>query len=103
MRCEVRSGIARLFILVILLLAGTSALLAEPRVQLKLAAFPGSAFPNFSVLAIPAASQGALEIWLEDAQGEIKLSSVRVSLNEVPMTPFVTTNALPRGCRTIVR
>jgi hypothetical protein len=103
MKRTVRNHVATLLILIGVWIAGTTVLSAEPRVQLKLAAFPGLTFPNFSVLAIPAASQGALEIWLEDAQTEVKLSSVRVSLNEVPMTPFVTTNALPRGCRTIIR
>jgi hypothetical protein len=88
----------------VLLLAAAlpGAAAAEPRLQLKLAAFPGEAYANFSVVSLPP-SYGALEIWLEGAVGEVQLSTVRVRLNETPLTAFVAVNPMPRGCRAIVR
>jgi hypothetical protein len=76
--------------------------LAEPRVELRLAAFPGASYPNFASVVVPA-QYGRVEIWIQDALGEIQISTVRVRLNELPMTPFVTVNPLPRGVRLLLK
>jgi hypothetical protein len=75
---------------------------AEPRIELRLAAFPGVTFPNFSSVIVPA-EPGRLELWVQDALGEIQVSTVRVRLNELPMTPFVAVNPLPRGVRLLLK
>lgn len=75
---------------------------AEPRIQLKVPSHAGGAFPNFSTVVLPE-NHGPVEIWLEDALAEIQVSTIRVMLNESPMTPFVALNPLPRGVRAIVK
>jgi len=45
----------------------------------------------------------AVEIWVQGTLGDIEVSSVRVRLNEMPMTPFVSINQLPKGARIIVK
>jgi hypothetical protein len=75
---------------------------AEPRITLKLPAFPGATFPDFAAVTVPE-TYGALEIWLEDALDEVQISTVKVRLNDLPMTPFVVVNPLPRGVRVIMR
>jgi hypothetical protein len=75
---------------------------AEPRIELRLPAFGGS-YANFSSVAVPAVGHGPLELWVQDALGEMRTATLRVRLNEVPLTPFVTINALPRGLRAIAR
>lgn len=75
----------------------------EPRIQLKLPNFAGSAFPNFGVVALPASGYGPLEIWLENALAEVQVSTIRIKLNDTPMTPFVAINSLPRGFRAVVK
>lgn len=84
----------------LLLLPGIA--VAEPRVTLKLPTFPGAVFPNFSSVIVPAA-HGPIEIWVEDAVSEIQVSTARIKLNEMPMTPFVAMNPLPRGLRLVVK
>ncbi len=85
------------------LLAGAPAPgLAQPRVELRLAAFPGASYPNFASVVVPA-EYGRIEIWIQDALGEVQISTVRVRLNELPMTPFVTVNPLPRGVRLLLK
>ncbi|MFN8093253.1 MAG: hypothetical protein U0599_13725 [Vicinamibacteria bacterium] len=84
-------------------LAAPTCLGAEPRIELRLPAFSGNGYPNFAALAVPAVGHGALELWVQDALAEIRTATLRVRLNEVPLTPFVTINPLPRGVRAIVR
>jgi hypothetical protein len=74
-----------------------------PQIKLKLPAFPGCSFPNFSSVAVPALEHGPLELWLEDGLDEIRTATLRVRLNDMPMTPFVTINPLPRGVRAVLR
>jgi hypothetical protein len=74
----------------------------EPRVELRFAAFGSASFPNFTSVLVPA-EYGRLEIWVQDALGEIDVSTVRVRLNELPMTPFVAVNRLPRGVRLLLK
>jgi len=69
---------------------------AEPQITLRLPAFPGSRFPNFSSVVVPAVEHGPLELWVEDGLDEVKTATVRVRLNDLPMTPFVSINPLPR-------
>jgi hypothetical protein len=90
------------------LLSATVALAAAasggaPQIALKLPAFPGSSFPNFSSVAVPALDHGPLELWLEDALDEVRTATLRVRLNDMPMTPFVNINPLPHGVRAVVR
>jgi hypothetical protein len=75
---------------------------AEPRIQLKIPAFDVG-FANFTSVVLPGHDYGGLELWIEDANAEMQLSTVRVTLNEIPMTPFVGINPLPRGVRIIVK
>lgn len=93
-----RASAAALF----LFLSTAPPLAAEPRITLKLPGFPGAVFPNFSSVVVPA-NHGTIEIWLEDAVSEVQVSTVRVRLNEMPMTPFVTVNPLPRGVRLLLK
>jgi hypothetical protein len=97
------SGVHRAVVLTAILVSGSGGAAAAPRILLKLPAFPGTAFTNFSSVAVPAAEHGPLELWVEDALGEIKTATLRVRLNDLPMTPFVTINPLPRGVRAVVR
>lgn len=60
-------------------------------------------FENFATIALPAEGIGVLEIVLEGAVTSLRQATVRVTLNEMPMTPFVSLNGLPRGVRAIVR
>jgi hypothetical protein len=46
---------------------------------------------------------GAAEVWLQNAASEIRLSSIRVHLNEQSVSTFVSTNPLPNGVRMILR
>jgi hypothetical protein len=76
---------------------------AEPRIELRLPVFPGDGYANFSSLAVPPADHGPLELWVRNALGEIRTATLRVRLNEIPLTPFVTISAVPRGMRAVVR
>jgi len=75
--------------------------LAQPAVQLRLPANGDVRFENFSSVVLPAGVTN-VEVWIEGALGDIELSSVRVRLNEMSMTSFVSLNPLPRGLRAIV-
>jgi hypothetical protein len=77
--------------------------LAEPRIQLKVPPFPSGTFPNFSSVTLPSSGYAALEIWVEDALAAIQVSTARIRLNEMPMTPFVAINPLPGGVRVIIK
>jgi len=76
---------------------------AEPRVSLKIPPFESALFPNFSSVVLPPDGYDTLEVLLEGALGEIQTSSVRVTLNGMPMTPFVSVNPMPAGMRAIVK
>jgi hypothetical protein len=76
---------------------------AEPRVVLRIPGFPDATFANYSAVVLPPHLTAPPEVWIEDALGEIQLSSVRVRLNDMPMAPFLSLNPLPRGARIIVR
>jgi hypothetical protein len=76
---------------------------AQPSIELRIPNHAEAAFPNFSSVAVPANGLGPLEIWLQGALGEIQVSSVRVTLNEHPFTPFVAINPLPAGVRVILK
>lgn len=82
-------------------LAGTAE--AQPTLTLRFPGFAGASFPSSGAVIVPAALPSPPEIWLEDALAEIQLSTVRVRLNESPMTPFIELNSLPRGLRIRVK
>lgn len=96
-----RTGVLALLVVARLLDVGPAAA-GEPRIELRLAAFGGASFPNFASVLVPA-EHGRMEIWVEDALGEIVVSTVRVKLNDLPMTPFVAINRLPRGVRLLLK
>ncbi len=96
-----RRGVFALVVLAPLLDARPAAA-GEPRIELRLAAFGGASYPNFASVLVPA-EHGRLEIWVQDALGEIEVSTVRVKLNDLPMTPFVAINRLPRGVRLLLK
>ena len=75
---------------------------AEPLLTVRFPAAQGVAFPNFSSVLVPAAAAGTIEIWLEQALAAPQVSTIRVRLNEVPLTPFVSVNPVPRGVRLVV-
>ena len=76
---------------------------AEPRVSLRVPPYPSALFPNFSSVVLPADGYTSLEILVEGALAEIRPSSVRVTLNEMPMALFTSVNPMPAGLRSIVR
>lgn len=86
------------------LLSATTALVAsaEPTITLKVPPY-AAPFPNFSSVSLPPSGYNSLEIVLQDALGGIQASTVRVTLNGMPMTPFVAVNLMPNGVRTIVK
>jgi hypothetical protein len=99
----VLSNGSRALLLPVALALATAASAGAPQIRLKLPAFPGSAFANFSSVALPAVDHGPLELWLEDGLDEVKTATLRVRLNDVPITPFVSINPLPRGVRAVLR
>jgi hypothetical protein len=86
-----------------LLLAGLTLTAAEPRLTLRIPAFPGSEFPNFASVVLPPGGYDRLDILLEGALAQVQPSSVRVTMNGMPMTPFVSVNPMPAGVRVVVR
>jgi len=76
---------------------------AEPRIQLRVPQFAGANFANFSNVVLPATGLTAIEIVIEDALAEIQAPTVRITLNETPMTPFVSINPLPTGVKAVIR
>ena len=83
--------------------ASASVALAEPRVTLKVPPFTAAVFENFASVMLPKDGYGTVEILLENALGEIRMSTVRVTLNEMPMALFVSVNPMPAGVRAIVK
>ncbi|MDP2055018.1 MAG: hypothetical protein Q8L75_15385 [Acidobacteriota bacterium] len=88
--------------LAILLFAVTTAT-AEPRITLRVPAFPAAAFANFGNIVLPASGYDSLEIMLGDTLAPVQTSTVRVTLNNMPMTPFVAINPVPAGVRVIIK
>jgi hypothetical protein len=76
--------------------------MAQPRLTLRVPQFDRT-FENFSSVMLPVGGFDTLEIILEGSLAEIRVATVRVLLNEMPMTPFVTVNPMPAGVRAIVR
>lgn len=93
----------RLLLVVAALAVFAGAAVAEPRVTLKIPGFPDATFANYSAVVLPPHLTAPPEVWIEDALGEIQLSSVRIRLNDMPMAPFLKLNPLPHGVRIIVR
>ncbi len=75
---------------------------AEPTITLKVPPFAPS-FANFSSVILPASGYTTLEVILQGSLGEIQASTVRVTLNNMPMTPFVGINMMPGGTRAIIK
>lgn len=75
----------------------------EPAISLTIPAFPSSAFANYASVLLPDVKLETIELRLTGALATIQPSTVRVTLNGVPMTPFVAVNPTPGGARVIVR
>lgn len=88
--------------LAILLLAATTEA-AEPTLTLRVPAYPAATFANFGNIVLPASGYDSLEIVLRDALAPVQTSTVRITLNNMPMTPFVAINPVPAGVRVIVK
>jgi hypothetical protein len=76
---------------------------AEPQLTLRIPGFADATFPNFSSVVLPSAGYSTLDIVLQEALAPVQPSTVRVTLNGVPMTPFVSVNPMPLGLRAIVK
>jgi len=76
---------------------------AEPVVSLRVTGFPDATFANFAAIVLPEGGYESLDLRLESALAPIQTSTVRVTLNNMPMTPFVAVNPTPSGVRIIVR
>jgi hypothetical protein len=94
--------VARLLVVGLCLAINAAIAAAEPSVTLKVPPH-ASTFPNFASIVLPQSGYSSLEVLLEGALGEVQASSVRVTLNGMPMTPFVSVNMMPNGVRTIVK
>lgn len=75
---------------------------AQPTISLRVPPH-SSAFPNFASVVLPPAGYSTLDVLLEGSLSEIQASTVRVTLNGMPMTPFVSVNMMPLGVRVIIR
>lgn len=75
----------------------------EPVISLTIPAYPSSSFANYASVLLPDEKFETIELRLTDALSTIQTSTVRVTLNGVPMTPFVSVNPTPGGVRIIVR
>jgi len=95
-----RARIAAGIIALVLACARTAA--AEPAITLKVPPFD-TTFQNFASVLLPPSGYSTLEVVLQGALGEVQASTVRVTLNGMPMTPFVSVNMMPAGTRAIVR
>jgi hypothetical protein len=82
---------------------GAGSLQGEPRLMLRVPPFADADFLGGSALVLPVDGYEQLEMFIEQALSDLQPSTVRVTLNGVPMTPFVAVNFMPRGVRAIVR
>jgi hypothetical protein len=76
---------------------------AEPSVSLRILPFAAPSFPNYSTVVLPPSGYSSLDVILQSALAEIQPSTVRVTLNGMPMTPFVAVNPIPNGVRTVIK
>jgi len=88
--------------LAVAILFGVAAAAAEPVISLKIPPF-ATQFPNFASVVLPPSGYTTLEVVLQGALAEIQASTVRVTLNAMPMTPFVSVNMMPAGVRAIAK
>src|SRR5215218_5162290 len=100
MCCPLRT--ARRLVVAICLAVNVAAASAEPSITLKVPPHAAT-FANFASVVLPASGYSSLEVVLQGALAEVQASSVRVTLNGMPMTPFVAVNMMPNGVRMIVK
>lgn len=96
------AAVARLLLLGASFTANPCLAAAEPSITLKVPPH-AAVFANFASIVLPPGGYSSLEVVLQGALGDIQASSVRVTLNGMPMTPFVSVNMMPNGVRTIVK
>ncbi len=72
-------------------------------ILLKFPQYENVSFPNFSSISVPSADVQVLEIILQNAIAEIQLASARATLNQHPVSVFMTVNPMLRGVRVILR
>lgn len=99
MRCTLRTALVTV---TVLLCVWVNQGWAQPTIRLRFPTHGDIQFENSSSLVVPP-GVASLEIWVRGTLADISVSSVRVRLNEMPMTPFVSINQLPRGVRLIVK
>jgi hypothetical protein len=95
-------AVARIVSVVACLILSAGAAAAEPSITLKVPPFAAS-FPNYASVVLPQSGYSTLEVILQGALAELQASTVRLTLNGMPMTPFVSVNMMPGGVRAIVR
>lgn len=100
---SLRRGTRQALACLVLTAGLSSAATAEPRLTLRVPPFENAVFSNFAAVVLPREGYRTLEVVIEDALAEMQPSTIRVTLNEMPMTPFVAVNMMPRGARAIVR
>jgi hypothetical protein len=83
--------------------SATGNLQQGPQVTLRLPAFGNIAFPPTGTIVVPAQGLDCLELWLQHTLADLRLSSIRVYLNEQSVSTFLSVNPLPKGVRAILR
>jgi hypothetical protein len=76
---------------------------AEPSVTLRVPAFPAAAFQNFSSVLLPDVKIESIDLDLDRTLAQVQASTVRVTLNNIPLTPFVSVNRTPSGARIVIK
>lgn len=70
-----------------------------PAIWLSLPAYGEVTFPNFSAVAVPTTEVGALQVIVREARTDLDISSIRVLLNNQPVSAFLTVNPTVLGAR----
>jgi hypothetical protein len=75
---------------------------SEPRIVLALPAYGDVTFANFGAVAVPTPEVGLLQVIVSDARAELDISSIRMLLNNQPVSAFLTINPMVLGARVSV-
>lgn len=75
---------------------------SQPQVLISFPKYQVPAFPNFSVVEIPNSSLPAIEFDLIGFPAQLSISTVRVYLNDKPLTPFLKIFRKTDGARILV-
>jgi hypothetical protein len=72
-------------------------------VSLRIPEVSQAAFANSARLSVPSPDPRVIDIYLAGANSEIQLSSIRVTLNQMPIMTLVSVYSMTRGARASVR